>query len=306
MDKVLVTGGAGLIGSRVVRKFLEECWKVTVVDDFSTGEPENIPSHPNIQVIIHDITVNKGLEKLFTDVDVVVHLAAVSSIPACEGDVGRAFEVNVRGLENVLNASAEGGVDLIVFSSSAAVYGEGKRLSETTPPKPLSVYGHTKLIGENMLRCLSEEERVRAAVLRIFNVYGRTRLGKGVYGVVDQFIDDAVNRRPLRIFGDGEQVRDFIHVDDVADAVYKIVEKFGKRFDIYNIGSGTGLSVKELAHIVLDAFKKEKLNIVYEPIREGDIRYSVADISKARTALGFQPRHDLREYVVTRAKNRRA
>ncbi|MEM2237703.1 MAG: SDR family NAD(P)-dependent oxidoreductase [Candidatus Caldarchaeum sp.] len=302
MSKVVVTGGAGFIGSRVVRRFLEDGWSVTVVDDFSTGERKNLPKHPSLEVVVHDVTLREGLDGLFKNAEAVVHLAAVSSVQVCEENVVKAFDVNVKGVENVAKTCLEAGVEVIVFSSSAAVYGVDGKHSETSATKPASVYGHTKLLGETILRCLSEERGVKAAVLRIFNVYGRTWVGKGYLGVVDRFIDDIVSGRPLKIYGDGKQVRDFIHVDDVADAVYAAVEKTGRGYDVYNIGSGTGISVAELAQHILKSFGRDASNIVYHPARDVDIRYSVADITKAGEKLGFKPKRNLKTYIEERAK----
>jgi len=302
LSKVVVTGGAGFIGSYVVRKFLEEGWSVTVVDDFSTGERENLPLHPNLEIKLHDITVREGLDELLKHADAVIHLAAISSVPACEQNIARSFEVNVKGVENIAKASLRSGVGLIVFSSSAAVYGADGEHSESSPTRPMSVYGHTKLLGETILRCLSDEKNVKVAVLRIFNVYGRLRAGKGFLGVVDQFIEDAAADRPLKIYGDGRQVRDFIHVDDVADAVFSAVEKTSAGCEVYNIGSGSGLTVAEVAQHVLESFHRNASNIVYHPARVGDIRYSVANISKAVEKLGFNPKRSLKTYIEDRAR----
>jgi len=302
LSRVVITGGAGFIGSRAVVKFLEQDYSVDVVDDFSTGDMESLPAHPRLRVFRHDVSVEEGLEEFVNGADAVVHLAAVSSVPACEKDVKRAFEVNVRGVENLAKACSRAGVERIVFSSTAAVYACGNLLSETSPTNPVSVYGNTKLVAEEMLRCLSEQENLCTTVLRIFNVYGRVRPGRGVYGVVDQFIADALSKGCLKVFGDGSQVRDFIHVDDVAEAVFRAVVNAAGGHQVFNIGSGQGISVADLALLIQASIPARKIEVINLPARPADIRYSVADVSKAFKHLGFKPRFNLKTYIEQRTR----
>ncbi|MEM0348609.1 MAG: SDR family NAD(P)-dependent oxidoreductase [Candidatus Caldarchaeum sp.] len=298
---MMVTGGAGFIGSVLVKHLLENGVRVTVVDDFSTGRWENLPTSPDLKVFVHDVAVRHGLAEFFDKVDAVIHLAAIPSVPACEKNVQRAFEVNVMGLENVLETCVKRGVGKLVFTSSAAVYGDAEGvLREDAETRPFSVYGWTKLIGEEMLRSFSEKHGVEAVALRVFNVYGRNS-ASGFLGVVDQFIADAASGKPLHIHGDGGQVRDFIHVNDVAKAILLALEKTLKKFETINIGTGQPTSIKNLAEKVLTAFGRRASDIVYEPARRGDIRYSVADISKAHQLLGFSPKTTLDTYLASRA-----
>ncbi len=300
MDNVLVTGGAGFIGGVLVKRLLENGVHVRVVDDFSTGSWENLPNSPALKVFVHDVALRQGLSQFFDKVDAVIHLAAIPSVPMCEQNVQRAFEVNVIGLENVLETCVEKGVGKIVFTSSAAVYGDAEGvLNEDAATRPFSVYGWTKLLGEAMLRSFGEKHGVEAVALRVFNVYGK-KSTSGVLGVVDQFIADAAEGKPLHIHGDGGQVRDFIHVDDVANAILLTLEKTLKNFEAINIGTGQPTSIKYLAEKVLTAFGRAVSAIVYEPARVGDIRYSVADISKARQLLGFSPTTSLDTYLASR------
>ncbi|MCS6769307.1 MAG: NAD-dependent epimerase/dehydratase family protein [Candidatus Caldarchaeum sp.] len=298
---MLATGGAGFIGSRVVAKLLEHGYEVDVVDDFSTGDMDNLPTHPRLRVFRHDITDAGGLEDMVAGVEAVLHMAAIPTVPECEKNVKRAFEVNVKGVENIAKACVNTGVKRVVFFSSAAVYSASGVVGEESPVKPLSVYGYTKLVAEEMLRCLNEQKGIDTTVLRIFNVYGRLKLGKGSLGVVDQFIADALSTGCLKIYGDGEQVRDFIHVDDVAEAVLKAVEMAGRGHRVYNIGSGEGVSIAELAQLVQQTVGTRKINVIHLPSRPKDIKHSVADVSKAARELGFRPRLNLKTYVQQRA-----
>jgi len=289
---VVVTGGAGFIGSAVAKLLLEKGLRVRVVDDLSTGDLGNLPNHPHLSFTKHDITVEDGLDEVIRGAEAVIHMAAIPSVPECESNPMRAFNVNVKGLENIVKLSRENSVKKILFASSAAVYGEVEGVvSEETPLRPFSVYGHTKLLGETIL----QNAGIPAVVFRIFNVYGRTGGGKGPYGVVDRFIKNAKEGKPLEIYGDGGNVRDFIHVRDVAQAFAAAVEKKVDGFRVYNLGSGQPTTIMELANHVLKLSRQA--GVVMHPPRQSDIKHSVADISRASRELGFKPATKLYDYI---------
>jgi UDP-glucose 4-epimerase len=292
LGEVVVTGGAGFIGSAVVNLLLEKGYTVRVVDDLSTGDLRNLPDHPRLRFVKHDVTVAEGLGNVLNGAETIIHMAAVASVPECESNPMKAFKVNVRGLENIIKLGVKNSVKKIVFTSSAAVYGDVEEpVSEEAPPKPFSVYGHTKLLGETLL----ENSGVPSVVFRIFNAYGRTGAGVGTYGVVDRFLKNLKEGKPLEIYGDGKNVRDFIHVRDVANAIALSVEKDVDGFNVFNLGTGRATTIYELANLVLKLSSHGR--VVMHPPRQGDIKYSVADISKAARELGFKPTVTLEDYL---------
>jgi UDP-glucose 4-epimerase len=292
LGEVVVTGGAGFIGSAVVNLLLEKGYTVRVVDDLSTGDLRNLPDHPRLRFVKHDVTVAEGLDKVLNGAETIIHMAAVASVPECEFNPMKAFKVNVRGLENIIKLGIKNSVKKIVFTSSAAVYGDVEEpVSEEAPPKPFSVYGHTKLLGETLL----ENSGIPSVVFRIFNAYGRTGAGVGTYGVVDRFLKNLKEGKPLEIYGDGKNVRDFIHVRDVANAIALSVEKDVDGVNVFNLGTGRATTIYELANLVLKLSNQGR--VVMHPPRQGDIKYSVADISKAARELGFKPTVTLEDYI---------
>jgi UDP-glucose 4-epimerase len=292
LGEVVVTGGAGFIGSAVVNLLLEKGYTVRVVDDLSTGDLRNLPDYPRLRFVKHDVTVAEGLDNVLNGAETIIHMAAVASVPECESNPMKAFKVNVRGLENIIKLGVKNSVKKIVFTSSAAVYGDVEEpVSEEAPPKPFSVYGHTKLLGETLL----ENSGVPSLVFRIFNAYGRTGAGVGTYGVVDRFLKNLKEGKPLEIYGDGKNVRDFIHVRDVANAIALSVEKDVDGFNVFNLGTGRATTIYELANLVLKLSSQGR--VVMHPPRQGDIKYSVADISKAARELGFKPTVTLEDYI---------
>jgi UDP-glucose 4-epimerase len=292
LGEVVVTGGAGFIGSAVVNLLLEKGYTVRVVDDLSTGDLRNLPDHPRLRFVKHDVTVAEGLDNVLNGAETIIHMAAVASVPECESNPMKAFKVNVRGLENIIKLGVKNSVKKVVFTSSAAVYGDVEEpVSEEAPPKPFSVYGHTKLLGETLL----ENSGAPSVVFRIFNAYGRTGAGVGTYGVVDRFLKNLKEGKPLEIYGDGKNVRDFIHVRDVANAIALSVEKDVDGFNVFNLGTGRATTIYELANLVLKLSSQGRV-VMHLP-RQGDIKYSVADISKAARELGFKPTVTLEDYI---------
>ncbi|GBC69608.1 dTDP-glucose 4,6-dehydratase [archaeon HR01] len=297
--RVVVTGGAGFIGSRLVARLAELGDEVTVIDDLSKGRIENLKklldSH-HVRLHILDITEREKISERLDDSEALVHLAAISSVTEAETQPARAFRVNVMGTEFILESCIRKKVRKAIFASSAAVFGDGGRpFTEKDPPNPQNVYGATKVLGERLFESYAYRHGLHSVVLRIFNVYGGGMAGQGV---VDRFITACLSGKPLEIYGDGLQMRDFIHVDDVVEAFIKSLDfEPSENFARFNIGSGQPLTIAELAGMILRMFGASDHMLIHREARPGDIRFSVADISQARTVLGFEPRIRVKDWV---------
>ncbi len=286
---VLVTGGAGFIGSHVVDTLLADGWRVTVVDDLSGGERANVA--PDATFITCDITAPE-LDAVFAAqaFDAVVHCAAQTSVPRSVADPAFDRHVNLVGTENVLACAKETGVRRVVFfSSGGAVYGDTEtRATEETLPAPLSPYGAHKLAAESYVALSGLEY----AILRPANVYGpRQRSHGGTDGaVIAVFMERIARGLPIVINGDGEQVRDFVYVADVAAAVRAALT--WDRSGVWNIASGTDTTINRLAAMVGDALGVAPI-IEYGPARAGDVRISRLSIEKIVRQGLWRPEYTL-------------
>lgn len=295
----MVTGGAGFIGSHIVDRLVDNgCW-VRVVDNLSTGKLENISGHlesGKVDFVEGDVRDASVVKKSVEDVDVVVHLAAVISVPFSVENPDFTFDVNVKGTMNLLRACAEAKVGKLVFISSCAVYGEPKFLpvTEEHPANPISPYAESKLAAEKFCVGFHEKQLLRSVVLRLFNVYGPRQGVNDYCGVITRFIDQGRQGSPLVIYGDGWQTRDFVNIRDVVQAVSGAIEREYAEGKVFNIGSGVPTSVNELAETLLESAKLDS-QILHEEPRLGEIRHSYADISKAEKLLLYRPTVSLRD-----------
>jgi UDP-glucose 4-epimerase len=298
VSRVLVTGGAGFIGSHVVDELVRSRFSVTVLDDLSAGRLENLGLHLSrgaVKFIEGDIRNQDLVEKLVADVDAVVHLAALVSVPLSVKDPDSTFDVNVNGTSNVLVSCSNSGVKKVIFASSSAVYGDAQYLpvDEGHPTCPLSPYASSKLEGEHVCEEFVDGSDAEVVVLRFFNVYG-PRQSSGEYGgVITKFLDLAKNGEALVVYGDGSQIRDFIYVSDVAQTILTLLRK-DRVEGVFNIGCGEAVTIGGLAEQVLKVVGKD-VGVVHEPPREGDIKQSVADVFKAQRAFGFSPKVSLED-----------
>jgi len=289
--KVAVTGGLGFIGSHLVER-LNENNDLVIVDNQSSGNIKNIQDldFSRIDTDFGDIT-RVNLERIFEDVDYVYHMAAVTSVPQSVNDPLRSNEVNITGTLKVLEAAKKCGVKKLIFSSSSAVYGETASLpiSEKNPVNPLSPYAVTKVTGELYCTLYSEIYDLPTIALRYFNVFGPKQDPESQYAaVIPIFIDKILkNQRPV-IYGDGEQTRDFVNVKEVVDA--NILAAESNETGSYNIGLGKSTTINYLFEMIKETMKKD-IKPVYKNERSGEIKHSVADISKARS-LGYSPKND--------------
>ncbi|NMB81907.1 MAG: NAD-dependent epimerase/dehydratase family protein [Ignavibacteria bacterium] len=292
--KVVVTGGAGFIGSHIVEHWLERGADVHIIDNLRTGFLSNVKLFPDAVFHQGSITDRDLVFKVLRDTEYVHHLAAFVSVPESIEKPDECYDININGLLNVLDASKEFGVKKIVFSSSAAVYGDNpespKRISTGTDPK--SPYGSTKLEGENHLKSFHDIHNLGAVSLRYFNVYGERQNPNSQYAAaIPIFIINALQNKPIIIYGDGTQTRDFIYVKDVVNANINAALKNDVN-GVFNVAAGVATSIKELAEIIID-ITKSKSKIEYQEERSGDIKHSVAAIDESKIHLGFQPKFNL-------------
>ena len=293
--RVLVTGGGGFIGSNVVRLLQEESHTVSVLDNFTTGYRENLTGFTGVKLLVGDIRDQAAVQEAVVGVDAVVHMAAsVGNVRSLQDPVLDS-EVNVLGTLRVLEAARRAGIKKVVYSSSAALYGEPKYipLTEDHPLSPDTPYGVSKMAGERHCLCYGDLYDMDVISLRYFNVYGPNQRYDAYGNVIPIFISRLLGQEPLIIYDDGEQTRDFVHVRDVATANLMALKAEGKK-GAFNIGSGEVTTVNQLASIIKEVSNSE-VPLCYRPPRQGDVRHSLSDISMARNALGYQPSMPLRE-----------
>jgi UDP-glucose 4-epimerase len=297
--KVLVTGGAGFIGSHMVDRLVNDGYDVRIIDDLSTGRIDNIQSllsAGKVDFVKGDIRDVSLVTKSVDDVDDVVHFAALTSVPFSVKNPELTFDVNLCGTLNLIRACAQEDVGRFVFVSSCAVCGDPEFLPvrEEHRPNPISPYAESKLIAERYCLGFQDRQLLRSVVLRFFNVYG-PRQGMNDYsGVITRFIDRVKRKEPLVIYGDGSQTRDFVNVRDVVEAVLASMKSGDVEGEVFNVGSGKPTSINELAKTILELAGVD-LEIRYEKLRAGDIKDSYADISKAKKFLGYEPKVSLRD-----------
>jgi len=293
--RILVTGGGGFIGSALVLYLVKKGEKVTVFDNFSNSE-KKIDSSEGIKVIEGDITDYNSLEKAIQNHDVVIHLAAKIDVNESILKPDETFAVNVDGTENVIKACLKNKIKNIVAISSAAVYGESKKLpvSETSPLQPMSPYGQSKMQMEKILEEYAIKYRLNIINLRLFNVYGKNQ-SAAYAGVITKFIDNIKNNKPLVIFGDGSNTRDFISIEDVVYSIHKSIEHLeNKRGNAYNIASGESISINDLAKLLLSISGK-KIDIQFKQAKQGDIKKSETLVELAFRELNFETKINLEE-----------
>ena len=300
--KVLVTGGAGFIGSHLVDELLARGHSVTVLDDLSGGSMNNLKNHmsnPAFRFIREDIRDAKVVKKAMVGIDAVIHEAAMISVPRSIEDPELAHSVNVEGTLTLLKSSLNHNIKRFVYASSCAVYGEQTQLpiNENAPLKPLSPYASSKLAAEQNCLTFHKREGLETVCLRYFNVYGPRQTAGEYAGVMIKFLERLRDNQPPIIYGDGEQTRDFVHVGDIVGATLLALEREGVAGEVLNIGTGRATSINELCRIFLAAAGKTKLKPTHEAPRPGDIKYSQADVTKAMKLLGFKPKISIEEGV---------
>ena len=298
-ENVLVTGVAGFVGSHLAEILVTQNSQIRGIDNLSRGSLENIRSirsYKNFSFSKGDILDKNFLQRAMRGIDLVFHEAALIDVNESIRLPHLYQENNVVGLENVLEAARVNDVKRLIFASSCAVYGDQSvmLIREDAPFNPLSPYAETKIKGENLCRKYREEYGLPCVVLRYFNIYGPGQKSGPYSGVITQFIEKVLRNESPIIYGDGNQTRNFIHVDDIVQAnilASTIREADGETF---NIGSAENIAINNLAKMILDIGGKTDLQVTHAPPRTGDIIHSQANIEKAQQILGFKPQHALK------------
>jgi len=292
--KIVVAGGAGFIGSHIVEYWHNQKAEVHVIDNLRSGYLSNLEQFADVVFHQGSVTNRELVFNVLRDTDYVFHLAAMVSVPESIEKPQECVEINVQGLLNVLDAAKEFEIQKIIFSSSAAVYGDNPESPKTTVmlPAPKSPYGITKLDGEYYLKMYNEISNLGAVSLRYFNVFGPRQDPKSQYAsVIPIFISKALRNEPVVIYGDGKQTRDFIFVKDVVRA--NVLAATNKNVNgVFNVAIGKAVSINEIAKLVI-AETKSKSKIIYEEERIGDIKHSLASIKETKAKLNFMPEIDL-------------
>jgi UDP-glucose 4-epimerase len=296
--RLLVTGGAGFIGSNLVAFLLEKGFEVRVIDNFSVGSLNNLPKNKkNLEVIKGDIRSLNVMKKVTKDCDIVFHLAIQCVRKSIHSPLF-VHHVNATGTLNVLEASRINDVKKFIYISSSEVYGTAEKvpMNEEHLLAPTTVYGASKLAGEKYTLAYNKTYGFPAMVIRPFNTYGYNEHFEGQYGeVIPRFVLRAINGLPIHIFGSGKQTRDFTFVSDTVRGFWKVAEN-GKVGNVYNIARGKEVSVIKIAKLIFKTLQVQG-SIEYLPDRPGDVYRHYASIKKAQADLGFTPNVDIQEGV---------
>jgi UDP-glucose 4-epimerase len=287
--KALVTGGAGFIGSNIVKLLLGEGHQVAVLDNLMSGYRTNLDPFPEVEFVEGDVRDAATVNRLAKGVEVIFHLAAsVGNTRSIDNPIDDS-EINVLGTLRVLEAARHGGVRKVVFSSSAGIFGELKTLPirEDHPVEPDTPYGAGKLGAEKHCLAYAKLYPLECICLRYFNVYGVNQRYDAYGNVIPIFAHRMLHEKPVTIFGDGEQTRDFVNVRDVAMANYRAGMSRGVS-GAFNIASATRVTITRLVELMIEASGIHP-TVEYGPPRPGDVRHSLADVSAAKNAFGYDP-----------------
>jgi UDP-glucose 4-epimerase len=288
---VLITGGAGFIGSHLVDALLAKGCRVRVLDNLSTGKPSNLPlSNPRLELIEGDVADAALVARSMLGCRAVAHLAAVASVQASVDDPVSTHQSNFVGTLNVCEAMRKHGVQRIVFSSSAAVYGnngEGLAIDEDTPKAPLTPYAVDKLASEYYLDFYRRQHGLTPAVFRFFNIFGPRQDPSSPYsGVISIFTERAQQGLPITVFGDGEQTRDFVYVGDLVDVLVQALDLPEVLVGACNVGLGQAMTLKQLLEQISSVLGGLPA-VSYTPARAGDIRHSRANNTRLLSRYQF-------------------
>lgn len=292
MAKYLVTGGAGFIGSHIVRRLVEEGQSVRVLDNFATGKRENLaPVADRIELIAGDLRSPDDCRTACAGVDVVFHEGAIPSVPKSVENPEESHQANIDGTFNLLMAAKGARCRRVVYAASSSAYGDLKvsPKHEGLAPEPLSPYAVQKLAGETYLRAFHECYGLETISLRYFNVFGPRQDPKSQYAAaIPAFVTAILRDEPPIIFGDGEQTRDFTYIDNVVHANLLAAKAPRVRGEVLNVACGESISVNQVIALINELLGRRVAPKHVEP-RAGDVKHSLADIARAKQVIGFEP-----------------
>jgi UDP-glucose 4-epimerase len=305
-SKILVTGGAGFIGSHLVDRLLSEGFEVSVIDNIDTGRLENIAHHQDreeFHFVKGDIRDFNLVKEIMKDKDAIFHEAALASVILSVENPILTNDINVSGTLNLLKASVDHHVKRFIFASSAAIYGEtpSPQKREDVTSTPTNPYGVSKLAAENYVKVFNKVYGLETVSLRYFNVYGPRQsfdIQSAYGGAITIFKNRLQKNMPPIIYGDGEQTRDFIYIQDVVEANILALNSKKAAGEAFNIGTGKNISVNQVAEILKEIMNRKDLKNVHANPRPTDIRHGYADVSKAKRMLGFHPKVPLKEGLI--------
>ena len=295
MANVLVTGGAGFIGSNLTEALLQRGHLVRVLDDFSTGKKENLvfdKTYPSLEIVEGDIRDLSTCQKAMKGMEYVFHQGAMPSVQLSVEDPGTSNAVNTGGTINVLLAAREKGVKRVIYASSCAIYGDTRTLPihEEMPSNLLSPYALQKYIGEQYCRLFYQLYGLETISLRYFNIFGPKQDPNSLYSaVIPKFIDALLQGRPPIIFGDGEQSRDFTYIENVVQANLLAMSAGHLQGEAINVACGERTSLNQLLN-VLKKILGSKLSPIYQESRKGDVKHSLADIRMGKEVIQYEPK----------------
>ncbi len=292
--KVVITGGAGFIGSHLAQGWLEKGAEVCIIDNFRSGKRSNISHLNNVKLIEGSITDKSLVLNTLEGADYLHNLAALVSVPESVDNPYECVNINVNGILNVLEAARIHKLKKVIHFSSAAIYGDNPDSPKKTimRPEPKSPYGITKLDGEYYLDSYKQNFGLNTLSFRCFNVFGPRQDPKSQYSAaIPIFVSKALKEEDIIIYGDGEQTRDFIYVKDIVKANILAAQN-SELNGVFNLGTGKSVSINQLVKLVIE-LTGSKSKIQYLPERKGDIKHSLADISETATKLNFSPDYDL-------------
>ncbi len=293
MGLSLITGGAGFIGSNMARFLLEKGEKVRILDNFETGKRENLTEiNDQIELIDGDIRNMGAVRRAVSGADVIYHLAALGSVPRSVKEPAMSHDVNVNGIVNMLLAGRDAKAKRFVFSSSSSVYGQSEVLpqNEGLPLAPISPYGATKAVGEIYCRTFYETYGLQTISLRYYNVFGPRQDPMSQYAAaIPLFVSALLKDEPPTIFDDGEQSRGFTYIENVMEANWLAANAKEMHGQAINISTKNAVTVNTVVNTIKKLMGKEGIRPVYAPPRPGDIKHSLADVTRAKELIGYEP-----------------